>query len=177
MQDAKSAAYEPQVQAHGTRWRHLLEPVQIEATEHFMVFGKLRRPTARRILLQVHADSTGLPPALGRPTLRWAGAVANGRRALYRRLLGAGLGSSCACAGGNGHDFKCGRQFAAWLGLVPSQYSSGGKARLGHITKAGDPYMRMQLVLGARSVLNPAKSRDRIVILTVDTLFPVEALD
>ncbi|ENO83544.1 transposase IS116/IS110/IS902 [Thauera linaloolentis 47Lol = DSM 12138] len=39
---------------------------------------------------------------------------------------------------GNGHDFDCGRQFAAWLGLVPGQYSSGGKARLGRITKAGD---------------------------------------
>ena len=50
---------------------------------------------------------------------------------------------------GNGHEFKCGRQFAAWLGLVPSQYSSGGKARLGNITKAGDPYMRSLLVLGA----------------------------
>ena len=47
----------------------------------------------------------------------------------------------------------------AWLGLVPGQYSSGGKARLGHITKAGDAYMRSLLVLGARSVLNPAKNK------------------
>jgi len=51
------------------------------------------------------------------------------------------------------------RQFAAWLGLAPSQYSSGGKARLGHITKAGDPYMRSLLVLGARAVLNRAKDQ------------------
>jgi transposase len=57
---------------------------------------------------------------------------------------------------GNGHDFRCGRQFAAWLGLVPGQYSSGGKARLGRITKAGDPYLRSLLVLGARAVLNSA---------------------
>lgn len=64
---------------------------------------------------------------------------------------------------GNGHDFKNGRQFAAWLGLVPSQHSSGGKARLGHITKAGDPYMRSLLVLGARAVLNAANNKtDRI---------------
>jgi len=35
---------------------------------------------------------------------------------------------------GNGHDFKNGRQLAAWLGLVPGQYSSGGKVKLGHIT-------------------------------------------
>jgi transposase len=60
---------------------------------------------------------------------------------------------------GNGHEFKCGRQFAAWLGLVPGQYSSGGKARLGHITKAGDPYMRKLLVLGARAVLVSAEGK------------------
>ena len=42
-------------------------------------------------------------------------------------------------------------------GLVPGQYSSGGKQRLGRITKAGDPYLRMLLILGARSVLQSAK--------------------
>ena len=50
---------------------------------------------------------------------------------------------------GNGHDFDCGRQFAAWLGLAPGQYSSGGKARLGRITKAGDAYLRTLFILGA----------------------------
>jgi len=49
---------------------------------------------------------------------------------------------------GNGHDFRCGRQFAAWLGLVPGQRSSGGKTRLGRITKTGDPYLRTLLILG-----------------------------
>jgi transposase len=61
---------------------------------------------------------------------------------------------------GNGHDFSSGRQLAAWLGLVPGQYSSGGKARLGHITKAGDPYLRSLFVMGARAVLNAAKSTE-----------------
>jgi len=60
---------------------------------------------------------------------------------------------------GNGHDFRCGRQFAAWLGLVPGQYSSGGKTRLGRITKTGDPYLRSLLVLGARAVLNSATNK------------------
>lgn len=60
---------------------------------------------------------------------------------------------------GNGHDFECGRQFAAWLGLVPGQYSLGGKARLGRITKAGDPYLRSLLVMGARAVLAAAKNK------------------
>jgi transposase len=57
---------------------------------------------------------------------------------------------------GNGHDFRNGRQLAAWLGLVPGQYSSGGKFRLGRITKAGDRYLRTLLILGARSILAAA---------------------
>lgn len=60
---------------------------------------------------------------------------------------------------GNGHDFGCGRQFAAWLGLAPGQYSSGGKTRLGRITKAGDSYLRSLLVLGARALLAAAKNK------------------
>jgi transposase len=60
---------------------------------------------------------------------------------------------------GHGHDFSNGRQLSAWLGLVPGQYSSGGKQRLGHITKAGDSYLRSLLVLGARAVLVAAKNK------------------
>jgi transposase len=60
---------------------------------------------------------------------------------------------------GNGHEFDCGRQFAAWVGLAPGQYSSGGKTRLGRITKAGDAYLRMLLILGARAMLNAAKNK------------------
>jgi transposase len=48
---------------------------------------------------------------------------------------------------GNGYEFKCGRQFAAWLRLTPGQYSSGGKTRLGRITKAGDAYLRTLLIV------------------------------
>jgi transposase len=81
-----------------------------------------------------------------------------------QRLMGlSGIAETTAtalvAAVGNAHEFKCGRQFAAWLGLVPGQYSSGGKTRLGRITKAGDGYLRSLFVLGARSVLNAAKSR------------------
>ena len=57
-----------------------------------------------------------------------------------------------ACAG-QADSFKNGRQFAAWLGLVPRQYSSGGKNKLGRITKAGDRYLRTLLIHGARTVL------------------------
>ena len=60
---------------------------------------------------------------------------------------------------GNGHDFKCGRQLAAWLGLTPGQYSSGGKTRLERITKASDPWLRTLLILGSRALLNAARNK------------------
>jgi transposase len=50
--------------------------------------------------------------------------------------------------------FKCGRDFAAWLGLVPRQFSSGGKERLGRISKAGQADIRRLLIIGAMSRLN-----------------------
>lgn len=77
------------------------------------------------------------------------------------RLPGVGPTTATALVAmiGRGQEFKCGRQLAAWLGLVPGQYSSGGKQRFGRITKAGDPYLRMLLILGARAVLNAAKDR------------------
>ena len=49
--------------------------------------------------------------------------------------------------------FKSGRQFSAWLGLTPNENSTGGKQRLGRITRAGDPYLRRLLVVGAHAVL------------------------
>jgi len=66
---------------------------------------------------------------------------------------------------GNATVFKNGRQFAAWLGLTPREYSTGGKPRLGRISKRGDVYLRTLLVHGARSELmlthkrHDAKSR------------------
>jgi len=77
------------------------------------------------------------------------------------QLCGVGETTATAIVAmvGNAREFDSGRQFAAWLGLVPGQYSSGGKARLGRITKAGDAYLRSLLVLGARAVLNAAQSK------------------
>jgi transposase len=55
--------------------------------------------------------------------------------------------------------FKSGREFAAFLGLVPRQSSSGGKERLGRISKMGDRYLRSLLVVGATAVLRHAKAK------------------
>lgn len=80
----------------------------------------------------------------------------NERSKQLLRLPGIGpvTASAMLASIGSGHDFKNGRQLAAWIGLTPGQYSSGGKARLGRITKAGDHYLRSLLVMGARAVLN-----------------------
>ena len=77
------------------------------------------------------------------------------------QLMGVGPTTATAIVAmvGNGSEFASGRQFAAWIGLVPGQYSSGGKARLGRFPKAGDAYLRSLLVLGARAVLNAAASK------------------
>jgi transposase len=67
--------------------------------------------------------------------------------------VGAVTATAIVATVGNGTVFKNGRQFAAWLGLVPRQHSTGGKQRLGHISKRGDVYLRTLLIHGARSVL------------------------
>ena len=64
-------------------------------------------------------------------------------------VTASALVSTVACA----HDFRNGRQMAAWLGLVPRQWSSGGKERLGRITNHGDDCVRGLLTQGARSPL------------------------
>ncbi|NKJ02645.1 transposase [Novosphingobium sp. SG707] len=61
------------------------------------------------------------------------------------------------------HQFSSGRQFAAWLGLTPRQKSSGGKERLGRITKMGDKYLRQLLVIGATSIIRRAKTKPEAV--------------
>lgn len=59
--------------------------------------------------------------------------------------------------------FRSGRQFAAWLGLTPLQNSSGGKERLGRISKMGDRYLRKLLVIGATSLVRRARRKPATV--------------
>lgn len=61
--------------------------------------------------------------------------------------------SAIVASVGNAKEFKSGRQFSAWLGLVPRQHSSGGKQNLQGISKRGDAYIRKMLIHGARAVV------------------------
>ena len=73
--------------------------------------------------------------------------------------IGPLIATALVAAVSDGKSFKNGRQFAAWLGLVPRQYSSGGKVRLFGISKRGDPYLRTLLIHGARSVVYRARHK------------------
>jgi transposase len=57
--------------------------------------------------------------------------------------------------------FESGRELAAFLGLVPQQSGTGGKVRLGGISKRGDPYVRSLLIHGARTVISRAKNKGK----------------
>ena len=75
------------------------------------------------------------------------------------QIPGVGLLTATAAIAtmGEASAFKSGREFCAWLGLVPKQTGTGGKVRLGPISKRGDTYLRTLLIHGARSVLAHAK--------------------
>jgi transposase len=75
------------------------------------------------------------------------------QRALSTLGVGPLGASALAATVGDCSQFQNGRQFSAWLGLVPRQYSTAGKTRLGRITKRGDAYLRKLLIMGARSAL------------------------
>ena len=74
-------------------------------------------------------------------------------------IPGVGLLSATAAVAtmGDARAFKSGREFAAWLGLVPRQTGTGGRIRLLGISKRGDTYLRTLLIHGARSVLTHTK--------------------
>lgn len=92
------------------------------------------------------------------------------RAAKAATLLGIGptTASALVVSVGDFHQFDNARQFGAWLGLVPSQNSTGGKAKLGGITKRGDDYLRTLLIQGAKSAVTSAGKRsDRISLWLV----------
>jgi len=91
-------------------------------------------------------------------------ALAKEMEAARRLMAVEGIGPLTATAlvasVGEARVFANARQFAAWLGLVPRQFSSGGKTRLGRITKRGDVYLRTLLIHGARALMRHLEGRE-----------------
>jgi transposase len=71
--------------------------------------------------------------------------------------VGPVLATALVASIANPKAFRSGRNFSAWIGLVPRQHSSGGKDRLGNISKQGDRYLRSLLMIGALAVIRYAK--------------------
>ena len=90
-------------------------------------------------------------------------AASDARCCRIRKIPGIGpiVATAIVAAIGNGAAFRKGRDFAAWLGLVPRQYSTGGKAKLLGISKRGNIYLRKVLIHGARAAAMRIK-RDRV---------------
>jgi transposase len=80
-----------------------------------------------------------------------------GRRLMSVPGVGPLLASALVATVPNPQAFRCGRNLAAWIGLVPKQSSSGGKERLGGISKQGDRYLRQMMVIGALAVVRYAE--------------------
>lgn len=75
------------------------------------------------------------------------------------RGIGPMTASAMVATVGDARNFKTGRQLAAWLGIVPRQHSTGGKARLLGISKRGDVYLRTLLIHGARAAIRVTEGR------------------
>ena len=80
-----------------------------------------------------------------------------GRRLMAVPGIGPILASAMVAAVADPHAIRSGRDLAPWIGLVPRRNSSGGKVRLGGITKQGNRYLRQLLVVGALAVIRYAE--------------------
>ncbi len=148
-------------------------------TEYGEVFGRSRAPLARGIAAALDRLSARLPQVVIDSLLDlWqrigqldeqVKQIEQRLKALYKKdpaaqriaqIPGVGLLSATAvsAAMGQASAFASGREFAAWLGLVPAHTGSGGKTRMLGISKRGDTYLRTLLIHGARSVLTHNKN-------------------
>jgi transposase len=96
--------------------------------------------------------------ALDRQILAWHQSNGDSRRLASIPQIGPIIASALVATTGDATRFQSGRQFAAWLGLVPSQRSTGGKERLGPITKTGDKYLRQLLVVAATGMIRRVRA-------------------
>ena len=117
---------------------------------------ELARSAIRRLIGQIEAVAEEVKRA-ETEIVAWCRADAASRRLLTIPGIGPITASAIAAAVPDPSLFRSGRQFAAWLGLTPRPHSSGGKERLGRISKQGDGMIRRLLVVGATAVIRVAR--------------------
>jgi transposase len=89
--------------------------------------------------------------------MAWYRSNQTSERLHYIPGVGPMLATALVASVADPRTFRSGRNFSAWIGLVPRQHSSGGKDRLGSISKQGDRYLRSLFVAGALAVIRYAK--------------------
>src|SRR6266446_879522 len=89
--------------------------------------------------------------------MAWHRSNQTSKRLHYIPGVGPMLATALVASVADPRTFRSGRSFSAWVGLVPKQHSSGGKDRLGSISKQGDRYLRSLFVAGALAVIRYAK--------------------
>lgn len=117
---------------------------------------ELARSAIRRLVGQIEAVAQEVKRAEAE-IVAWCRNDAASRRLLTIPGVGPITASAIAAAVPDPSLFRSGRQFAAWLGLTPRSQSSGGKERLGRISKQGDGMIRRLLVVGATAVIRVAR--------------------
>lgn len=115
--------------------------------------------TALEILIRQIMTVTGEIALLDQQLIAWHTESEASRRLAAIPGLGVITATAIAATVTDPDQFRSGRQFAAWLGLTPQQHSTGGKARLGGISKQGDRYLRRLLVVGATAVMRHVKDK------------------
>lgn len=180
------------------RARHLLvrqRTAQVSAMRaHLAEYGVVA-PKGRahvRELVEVLDHGTAAIPELARQTLlliagmidelsqqirkieielmAWHRATAASQRLETIPGIGFITATALVATVGDARVFRSGRQFAAWLGLVPKQHSSGGRERMGGISKMGDRYLRQLLVVGATAVIRYTRRKATAVSIWADRL-------
>jgi transposase len=150
---------------------------------HLAEFGLVANPgiaNLAKLAEQAMADKDALPPyarsaleilirqvmtissevaALDQQLIAWHAESEASRRLAAIPGLGIITATAIAATVTDPDQFRSGRQFAAWLGLTPQQHSTGGKTRLGGISKQGDRYLRRLLVVGATAVMRHVKDK------------------
>jgi transposase len=179
--EVKSPEQQSELVIHRTRMRHRIE-LSNTIRAHMAEFGLVapigrmglqglieivrdetdaRVPASARICLRLLAEQLDLinrhALETDRMILASARATEVGRRLMAVPGVGPVLASAIVASVPDPHAFKSGWNLAAWIGLVPRQNSSGGKARLGGITKQGNRYLRQLLVVGALAVIRYAQ--------------------
>ena len=180
----KTAEQQSVLMVHRTRelfihqWTTLINAIRAHLAEHGIVAGVGRNGVEALLRLIIKGEDDHLPAVARECLMALAAQLELVRKqildadrrvrawhrssALSKRLeaipgVGPLIATALEASVPNPHAFRSGRDLSAWIGLVPKQSSTGGKERLGSISKAGNRYLRKLLVVGALSVIKRAK--------------------